>query len=70
MVSLPDELLRRIDAQARAQHSSRSGFLRRLAERELSEDDERRREQIAMLLGDPVRLGGDGVRLIRADRSR
>jgi metal-responsive CopG/Arc/MetJ family transcriptional regulator len=36
MLSLPDDLLKRIDMQARARHESRSGFLRKLAERELA----------------------------------
>jgi ketopantoate reductase len=68
MVSLPDELLERIDMRARARHSTRSGFLRDLAERELVADEQRTQTEIEALLGDPVRLGGDATALIRQDR--
>ncbi len=68
MVSLPDELLERIDTHARARHSTRSGFLRDLAERELTADAQRSQTEVEALLGDPVRLGGDSTRLIRQDR--
>jgi metal-responsive CopG/Arc/MetJ family transcriptional regulator len=68
MVSFPDDLLERIDVQARARHESRSGFLRELAERELAARASQERSGIQALLGDPVRLGGDSVKLIRHDR--
>jgi metal-responsive CopG/Arc/MetJ family transcriptional regulator len=68
MVSLPDELLERIDRRARARQESRSGFLRELAERELDSEARRERSGIEALLGEPVRLGGDAARLIRRDR--
>jgi metal-responsive CopG/Arc/MetJ family transcriptional regulator len=68
MVSLPDELLERIDARARMRHATRSGFLRELAERELTSDEERDWEEIQELLGEPVPLGGDAALLIRQDR--
>ncbi len=68
MISLPDDLLTRIDAQVKAQHATRSGFLRRLAERELAAEDRQRRTRIEALLGEPVRLGGDAAKLIREDR--
>lgn len=68
MVSLPDDLLERIDTQARARHESRSGFLRELAERELAAEASEERLEIEALLGGPVRLGGDAARLIREDR--
>ena len=68
MVSLPDELLERIDTHARARHSTRSGFLRDLAERELTADAQRSQTEVEALLGDPVRLGGDSTKLIRQDR--
>ncbi|HEY1687510.1 MAG TPA: ribbon-helix-helix protein, CopG family [Solirubrobacteraceae bacterium] len=35
LVAFPDDLLERIDMQARARHESRSDFLRKLADREL-----------------------------------
>jgi metal-responsive CopG/Arc/MetJ family transcriptional regulator len=68
MLSLPDDLLERIDMQARARHESRSGYLRELAERELAVSAGQERSEIQALLGDPVRLGGDATKLIRHDR--
>jgi metal-responsive CopG/Arc/MetJ family transcriptional regulator len=68
MISMPDELLARIDAQVKSEHATRSEFLRRLAERELAQEQRQRRQRIEDLLGPPVRLGGDGTRLIREDR--
>lgn len=68
MISMPDDLLERLDAQARANRETRSGFLRRLAERELELDDAGRRKEIEDLLGPPLHMGGDSARLIREDR--
>jgi len=68
MVSLPDDLLERIDARARRRRATRSGFLRELAERELASEEEREWEEIEELLGEPVPLGGDATSLIRRDR--
>jgi len=68
MISMPDDLLDRLDAQARANRETRSGFLRRLAERELQSGEARRRKEIEDLLGPPVPLGGDAAKLIREDR--
>jgi HicB_like antitoxin of bacterial toxin-antitoxin system len=68
MISMPDDLLDRLDAQARANRETRSGFLRRLAERELELDEASRRKEIEDLLGSPLHMGGTGARLIREDR--
>lgn len=68
MISIPDDLLERLDAQARANRETRSGFLRRLAERELEAAHERQRKEIEDLLGPPLNMGGDAARLIREDR--
>ena len=68
MISIPDALLERIDAQATAAGETRSGFLRRLAEFELSQRGDNRRKQLQDLLGPPVRMGGDAASLIREDR--
>lgn len=69
MISIPDDLLERLDAQARANRETRSGFLRRLAERELVEDEDRRRAEVRRLLDlATAPMGGDAVRLIREDR--
>lgn len=71
MISMPDSLLDRLDAQARANRETRSGFLRRLAERELESGEASRRREIEKLLDKamvPEGLGGDAARLIREDR--
>jgi len=68
MISMPDDLLDRLDTQARANRETRSGFLRRLAERELEADDARRRKEIEDLIGPPLNMGGESARLIREDR--
>jgi metal-responsive CopG/Arc/MetJ family transcriptional regulator len=68
MVSLPDDLLQRIDRRAHARHATRSGFLRELAERELATGARDDRAETEELLGDPVSLGGDTRRLLHADR--
>ena len=68
MISIPDDLLSRLDAQAQANQETRSGFLRRLAESELSEQREGQRRQLEDLLGAPVNMGGEAARLIREDR--
>lgn len=68
MISMPDDLLDRLDAQARANRETRSGFLRRLAERELAAGQGDHRKRLEKLLGPPVDLGGDAAKLIREDR--
>ncbi len=71
MISMPDDLLDRLDAQARANRETRSGFLRRLAERELDTVRSREQEELDDLLAKAtVRtgMGGDAARLIREDR--
>ena len=50
MISISDELLERIDARAKALGETRSGFLQRLAERELEVADARGREEVEELL--------------------
>jgi metal-responsive CopG/Arc/MetJ family transcriptional regulator len=71
MISIPDDLLGQLDSLARARQETRSGFLQRLAERELKADVERRRQELEELLDKAtVRggMGGDAARLIREDR--
>jgi len=71
MISMPDDLLERLDAQARANRETRSGFLQRLAEREMESADRHRRDEIERLLDaiGTVDLGvGGAARLIREDR--
>lgn len=69
MISIPDDLLSRLDKQARANRETRSGYLRRLAERELKVDDVPRREEIERLLDlATAPMGGEAAKLIREDR--
>lgn len=71
MISIPGSLLERLDAQARVSRETRSGFLRRLAERELESTDSRMRDEVDRLLSEigPVDLGGvSAAQLIREDR--
>jgi HicB_like antitoxin of bacterial toxin-antitoxin system len=70
MISIPDSLLERLDAQARASRETRSGFLQRLAERELESADSHRRDEVVRLLDliGPLDLGVDAAQLIREDR--
>ncbi|MGD9736078.1 MAG: type II toxin-antitoxin system HicB family antitoxin [Solirubrobacterales bacterium] len=78
LVSLPDDLLERIDARARSRHESRSGYLRHLAERDLP-SEEKRRAEVKRLMGliradftEEELSGGappvDAAQLIREDR--
>jgi HicB_like antitoxin of bacterial toxin-antitoxin system len=69
MISIPDDLLDRLDDQARANRETRSGFLRRLAERELEVGLARQRESLEELLDKATGpMGGEAVKLIREDR--
>lgn len=71
MISIPDSLLERLDAQARASRETRSGYLRRLAEQELESADSHMRDEVDRLLNEigPVDLGGvSAAQLIREDR--
>ena len=74
MISISDDLLERLDAQARANQETRSGFLQRLAERELESAAGSRRVEIRRLLdGLRAEFGDDEPRidaaqLIREDR--
>jgi metal-responsive CopG/Arc/MetJ family transcriptional regulator len=69
MISMPDDLLDRLDAQARANRETRSGLLRRLAERELAGGEDRRHAEIERLLDlATAPMGGDAAKLIREDR--
>jgi len=72
MISIPDDFLARLDAQARANRETRSGYLRRLVERELQSADAQVRDEANRLLSEigPVDLGGvSAAQLIREDRA-
>ena len=68
MISIPDNLLERLDAHTRASRETRSGFLQRLVERELDSESARRRKEFEDLLGPPIDLEVDAAQLIREDR--
>jgi HicB_like antitoxin of bacterial toxin-antitoxin system len=70
MISIPDKLLERLDRQARANRETRSGFLRRVVEREINSEDTQRRKHFEKLLDEigPLDLGGEAAKLIREDR--
>ena len=71
MISIPDALLERVDARAKAGGESRSGLLQRLAEQELERTGGHDREEVERLLDElqPLDFGGvSAAQLIREDR--
>jgi metal-responsive CopG/Arc/MetJ family transcriptional regulator len=68
MISLPDSLLERIDAHVRAHRTTRSSYLRQLAERDLAANDAARSARIRELLANPGHHGGNSAQLIREMR--
>ena len=70
MVSIPDELLDRLDEYARTRGTTRSGLLRELAERELAIDNEGRRQGITRLLAAAESHGGHSAQHVRDQRQR
>lgn len=68
LISFPDDLLSRIDECAKRSAETRSGFLQRLAESEIAVDNARRKKEFEVLLGPPLKGGGDAVRLIKEGR--
>ena len=70
MISIPDALLERLDIQAKAAGETRSGFLQRLAEREVQRAEDRENEEIGRMLESlDIDLGGvDAAQAVREDR--
>ncbi len=68
MISLPDEFLARVDAQANAHGSTRSATIRELAEVGLGERQRRLSEQMSALEGTARGHGGNAVRDLKAGR--
>lgn len=68
MISLPEELVGRIDEQARRRGTTRSGLLRELAERELASDVEVRQQGVRELLAAATAHGGNNARHVREQR--
>ena len=73
MVSLPDDLLRAVDTEARRRGTTRSGLLRELAEESLRRRSRRREERMAEIneaKGGSTRHGGGVAELVKATRPR
>lgn len=68
MISVPDDLLARLDEQARRRGKTRSGFLRELAERELRTNSESRRREIASLIASAGHHGGRSAQHVHEQR--
>ena len=70
MISIPDKLLERLDAHARALGETRSGFLQRLAAQEIEREQAQERRQLEELLDKigTLDLRGEAAQLIREDR--
>jgi len=71
MISIPDQLLALIDKHVEAAHETRSGFLQRVAKRELEGAERHDREEIERLLNEiqPLDFGGvSAAQLTREDR--
>lgn len=70
MISLPDELLARVDARATQRGSNRSATLRELAEQALGERERLLAKRMAELDGKARGHGGDVVDQLKATRPR
>jgi len=68
MISLPDELLARLDAQAMERGSTRSATIRDLAEAALGERERLLAERMAELGEHAAAHGGDVVDQLKAGR--
>ena len=68
MISLPDELLARLDAQAAEHGSTRSATIRDLAEEALGRRERMLAERMARREGNASRHGGDVTAVVKAGR--
>jgi predicted DNA-binding protein len=74
MISIPDKLLERLDRRAKEEGESRSGFLQRVAERELQKAEDRSGSGVKDLLREIASLEpgnepqASAARLVREDR--
>jgi predicted DNA-binding protein len=68
MISLPDDLLARVDAQAAERGSTRSATIRNLAEAALGERERLLAERMRELDGHVTGHGGDVVGALKAGR--
>ena len=70
MISLPDELLTRVDAEAARRRTTRSGLLQQLANDALEVDQTERIEGMRRLNAQAGDFGGTGLAALKADRAR
>jgi metal-responsive CopG/Arc/MetJ family transcriptional regulator len=70
MISLPDDVLARIDAQATEHGTTRSATIRELAEAGLGERRQRLSERMAALEGHATGHGGNAVEELKTGRPR
>jgi hypothetical protein len=68
LISIPDGLLRRVDDAATRAGESRSGFLQRIAEREVAASNSRVRKELEDLFEFLPPAGGESGRWLREDR--
>jgi oligoribonuclease (3'-5' exoribonuclease) len=69
MISIPDEVLGRLDAYLSKTGETRSGFLRRVAEADIDAAEAARRKHFEDLLEKATApMGGNAAQLIREDR--
>jgi metal-responsive CopG/Arc/MetJ family transcriptional regulator len=74
MISIPDDLLERVDARAKAAGETRSGFLQRLAKREVEIAEDREQTEIRDLLAQIASLepgaepAKSAAQMVREDR--
>ena len=70
MVSLPDDLLRALDAEAQRRGTTRSGLLRQLAEEALQRREERRATRMAEINRESSHHGGNVAEVLKRNRPR
>lgn len=68
LISIPDQLLRRVDEAAGRAGETRSGFVQRIAEREIAESSARLRQELEDLFELLPPAGGESGRWMREDR--
>lgn len=70
MISIPNDLLERLDRRAQELGQTRSGYLQRLVEREVDDREQERRDEVGRLLDSlHIDLGGrSAAEIIREDR--
>ena len=68
MVSMPDDLLERLDRRARERGTTRSGLLQELTEREVSLEEGKQRRRIDELLAGTASYDGQAAAHIREMR--